>query len=154
MDLGQICASTPHLSGIAFASEDFALDLSLTRTPSLQEFMYARSAIVTTARAFEIPSTIDLVTTSFRGHAAMQSLEKESLDGKRLGFSGKQCIHPSQVETVHRIFGPSEEEVDWALRLCVADEKASRKGRGAWTLDGKMIDVPCPWWQKRKQPFA
>lgn len=43
---------------------------------------------------------------------------------------------------MQRIYGPDEEEVNWAVRVVVADEKASRQGRGAWTLDGKMIDVP------------
>jgi citrate lyase subunit beta-like protein len=40
------------------------------------------------------------------------------------------------------MFGPSEGEVEWAVRVVIADNKASAKGRGAWTLDGKMIDAP------------
>ena len=40
------------------------------------------------------------------------------------------------------IFGPDTEETVWAVRVVIADEKAARQGRGAWTLDGKMIDVP------------
>ncbi len=59
-----------------------------------------------------------------------------------MGFNGKQCIHPSQVEIVHRLFAPGEKEVEWAVRVVIADEKAARAGRGAWTLDGAMIDVP------------
>lgn len=69
-------------------------------------------------------------------------MEKESLGGKGLGFNGKQCIHPSQVAIAQRVFAPSEEEVTWAVRVIVANEKAERVGRGAWTMDGKMIDVP------------
>jgi citrate lyase subunit beta-like protein len=53
-----------------------------------------------------------------------------------------ECIHPSQVEIVQRVFGPDEAEVEWAVRLLIANEKASAAGRGAWTLDGKMIDAP------------
>jgi citrate lyase subunit beta-like protein len=59
-----------------------------------------------------------------------------------MGFNGKQCIHPSQVETVHRLFAPAEKEVEWAVRIVIADEKAANAGRGAWTLDGAMIDAP------------
>jgi len=59
-----------------------------------------------------------------------------------MGFNGKQCIHPSQVEVVQRAFAPGSEEVEWNVRVVVADEKAARAGRGAWTLDGKMIDTP------------
>lgn len=142
MDLAAICKASPYLSGLIFAAEDFALDLSITRTPDLKEFLYARSAIATAARAFDLPSTIDLVTTSFRGEQGQQVLKDESEDGKRLGFNGKQCIHPSQVEPVQSIFSPSPEEVNHAVRVVIADAKADAQGRGAWTLDAKMIDVP------------
>ena len=142
MNLGEICRASPYLSGLIFAAEDFALDLSLTRTPSLTEFLYARSAIATAARAHELPSTIDLVCTSFRGPEGLSVLEEECLQGKGLGFNGKQCIHPSQVEVAQRAFAPGEKEVEWAMRVVIGDEKADAGGRGAWTLDGKMIDVP------------
>ncbi|KAK3714633.1 hypothetical protein LTR37_007613 [Vermiconidia calcicola] len=142
MDLSAICAASPFLSGITFAAEDFALDLSITRTPGLNEFMYARSAIVTAARAFNLPSTLDLVSTTFRGEEGKRFLQEESENGKRFGFNGKQCIHPDQVETVQSVFSPSQQEAEWAVRVVVADKKADAQGRGAWTLDGKMIDVP------------
>jgi len=145
-NLPQICSSTPFLQGLIFAAEDFALDLSLTRTPSLTEFLFARSAIVTAARAHNLPSTIDLVCTAYKSLTPDGSpppvLEEESRGGKRLGFNGKQCIHPSQVATVQRVFSPEPEEVEWAVRVVIADAKATAAGRGAWSLDGKMIDVP------------
>lgn len=149
LNLGSICqAGEGQLSGLIFAAEDFSLDLSLTRTPSLREFLYARSAIATHARAFDLPSTIDLVCTTFRGDEGVRRLREECADGKGMGFNGKQCIHPSQVEVVQGAFAPSGEEVEWSVRVVVADEKASKgdrageAGRGAWTLDGKMIDAP------------
>lgn len=142
MDLPAICRASPYLSGLIFAAEDFALDLSITRTPSLTEFLYARSAIVTAAKAFGLPSAIDLVCTSFRGEQGIKILEDECSGGKAMGFNGKQCIHPSQVEVVQKLFAPTAEEVEWAVRLVIADEKAAAAGRGAWTMDGKMIDAP------------
>lgn len=142
MNLTAICAASPFLSGITFAAEDFALDLSITRTPDLHEFMYARSAIVAAARAFNLPSALDLVSTTFRGEEGRNFLQKESENGKRFGFNGKQCIHPDQVETVQNVFSPSQSEAEWAVRVVIADKKADAQGRGAWTLDGKMIDVP------------
>jgi citrate lyase subunit beta-like protein len=141
-NLSSICAASPYLSGLVFAAEDFAKDMSITRTPSLTEFLYARSAIATAARAAELPSTIDLVCTSYKGPEGLRALEEECLDGKGMGFNGKQCIHPSQVAVCHKAFSPGEKEVDWAARIVIADEKASKAGRGAWTMDGKMIDVP------------
>ncbi|KAH8910577.1 beta subunit of citrate lyase [Coniochaeta sp. PMI_546] len=142
MDLREICSASPDLDGLVFAAEDFALDMSLTRTPSLSEFHYARSAVATAARAYELTSAIDLVCTSFRGEEGVRKLEEECRNGRGMGFNGKQCIHPSQVEVVQRIFGPDKDEVEWAVRVVIADEKAEKAGRGAWTLDGKMIDAP------------
>lgn len=141
-NLSSICAASPYISGLVFAAEDFAKDMSLTRSPSLTEFLYARSAIATAARAAELPSTIDLVCTSYKGDQGLKTLEEECLNGKGMGFNGKQCIHPSQVAVCHKAFSPGEQEVEWAVRIAIADEKASKAGRGAWTLDGKMIDMP------------
>ena len=140
--LDSICSASPLLDGLIFAAEDFALDLSLTRTPSLTEFLYARSAIATAARAHSLSSTIDLVCTSFRGEEGRKALEEECIGGKGLGFNGKQCIHPDQVEVVQRVFAPSPQEVEWAVRVTIADMKASEQGRGAFTFQGKMIDAP------------
>ncbi|KAF2498536.1 beta subunit of citrate lyase [Lophium mytilinum] len=141
-NLPSICAASPYLSGLIFAAEDFALDLSITRTPSLHEFLYARSAIATAARAANLASTIDLVCTAYSGAQGLKTLEEECLNGKGMGFNGKQAIHPSQVEVCQRVFSPGEAELEWAVRIVVADEKAAEAGRGAWTLDGKMIDIP------------
>lgn len=142
MNLKEICQASPYLSGLVFAAEDFALDLSLTRTPDLTEFLYARSAIVTAARAFNLPSAIDLVCTQFRGAEGKARLAEECEGGRGLGFNGKQCIHPDQVSVVQENFRPGDGEVEYAVRVVVADEKADKEGRGAWTLDGKMIDAP------------
>lgn len=141
-NLKEICEASPYLDGLVFAAEDFAKDMSLTRTPSLTEFLYARSAIATAARAANLPSTIDLVCTSYKGEQGLATLEEECLNGKGMGFNGKQCIHPSQIAVCHKAFSPGEKEVEWAVRVVVADEKADKAGRGAWTLEGKMIDVP------------
>jgi citrate lyase subunit beta-like protein len=83
-----------------------------------------------------------LVSTTFRGEEGRRFLQEESENGKRFGFNGKQCIHPDQVATVQEVFSPSEKEAEWAVRVVIADKKADAPGRGAWTLDGKMIDVP------------
>lgn len=149
MDLREICGALGPpgapgnvLSGLVFAAEDFALDLSLTRTPSLTEFLYARSAVVTAARAARLPSAIDLVCTAYAGPEGQERLRAECRGGKGLGFNGKQVIHPAQLAEVQRVFAPSEAEVAWAVRVAIASAKAERAGRGAFTLDGSMIDAP------------
>jgi citrate lyase subunit beta-like protein len=59
-----------------------------------------------------------------------------------MGFNGKQCIHPGQLGTVNKVFSPELEEVEWAVRVTIAQRRAEEMGRGAWALDGKMIDAP------------
>jgi citrate lyase subunit beta-like protein len=141
-DIREICRASPYLSGLVFAAEDFCKDLSITRTPALTELLFARSSIVTAARAHNLPSAIDLVCTTFRGEVGQQRLEEECEDGKRLGFNGKQLIHPTQVAAAERCFAPAESEVEWAVRILTANAKAEANGLGAWTMDGKMIDAP------------
>ncbi|CAZ84549.1 unnamed protein product [Tuber melanosporum] len=131
--------STPRLSGLMFAAEDFAKDLSITRTPSLTEFLLARQTIVMAVRAYGIPSAIDLVCTSYRDVA---TLERECLDGVGMGFNGKQVVHPSQVDVVQRLFLPGEEQVRAAVKVLVAEKVAEAEGRGSWGLDGRMVDRP------------
>lgn len=142
VSLNSICQATPFLTGIAFAAEDFALDLSLIHTPSRSEMAYARSCIVTACRAFEIPSVIGLVNTSFKDAASIEKLGEDCRMGKSFGFTGKQAIHPTQVQTIQNIFGPSKEEVSWAIRVELGNQTAIQEGAGAWQLDGKMIDIP------------
>ncbi|KAL1901962.1 hypothetical protein Sste5346_001668 [Sporothrix stenoceras] len=153
MDLKEICeagTSSPTglpLDGLIFAAEDFALDLSLTRTPSLSEFLYARSAVVTAAKAFGLNSALDLVCTSFRGDKGLATLAEECRGGRGMGFTGKQCIHPTQVSVVQQVWGRMYDEADrtelaWAVRVLIAEDKSAASGRGAFTLDGAMIDAP------------
>ncbi len=151
-NLREICTASPYLDGLIFAAEDFSLSLSLTRTPSLTEMLFARQSLVTYANAYSLPSIVDLVHVGFSKHPvgskendndqATVSLLNECQGGREMGFNGKQCIHPNQVALVQNAFSPGEKEVEWAVRIVVGDEKASKAGRGAWTMDGKMIDVP------------
>ena len=140
MDIREICAASPRLSGLVFAAEDFSLDLSLTRTPSLTEFLFARQTIVAAARAYNLDSAIDLVCTDYKDPTG--ALTRECEGGSGMGFTGKQCIHPSQIATVQAMFAPSETRVRDAVRLLCAEKEAERLGKGSWALDGRMVDRP------------
>ncbi|KAL2159152.1 hypothetical protein VTH06DRAFT_2584 [Thermothelomyces fergusii] len=142
MDLREICTAAAGLRGLVFAAEDFALDLGLRRTARMHEIAYARSAVVTAARAFGLESALDSVCTALRGPGSREQLAFECENGREFGFTGKQCIHPDQVPFVQSMFSPDAEQVEWATRVVIADEKASAAGRGAFLLDGKMIDAP------------
>lgn len=61
---------------------------------------------------------------------------------RRMGFIGKSCIHPRQVALANAAFAPSPEELAMARRVVAAAREASEIGRGAFTVDGRMIDLP------------
>jgi malyl-CoA/(S)-citramalyl-CoA lyase len=57
-----------------------------------------------------------------------------------LGFEGKWAIHPSQIALCNEVYTPSEAEVTKAKRIMEAMQQAARDGRGAVSLDGRLID--------------
>lgn len=57
-----------------------------------------------------------------------------------MGYEGKWAIHPSQIELANEVFSPSEDEVDRAKRILIALKEAAEQGKGAASLDGRMID--------------
>jgi citrate lyase beta subunit len=138
VNLPQIVAADPRLQGIIFGAEDFASDIGATRTPQAWEVLYARSAIVTHTAAYGLQA-IDMVYIDFTD---VDGLRKEAEAGARMGFSGKQIIHPDQVQPVQQAFTPGDEAIAYALRLKNAFEDSQRAGKGAFALDGKMIDAP------------
>ena len=131
-------AAHPRLDGLIFGAEDFAASIGATRSRAAWEIMYARSAVVTHAAAFGLQA-IDMVFIDFRDTL---NLKIEAAQGAAMGYSGKQIIHPAQVETVQTAFTPSEEAVAHAKRLAAAFEEYQKQGVGAFTLDDKMIDMP------------
>lgn len=58
-----------------------------------------------------------------------------------LGYEGKWAIHPSQVELANQVYSPSEAEIDKARRIMEAMEQAKKEGKGAVSLDGRLIDI-------------
>nr|KIR49654.1 citrate lyase subunit beta-like protein [Cryptococcus bacillisporus CA1280] len=113
-------------------------DVGLTRTLSRQELLYPRSRLVTTAKAFGLQA-IDLVCVNYKDK---EVLREESEEGRRLGFDGKQAIHPEQIDIIHSSFAPSEKDILKAARVKFSFEHYDQLGKGAYTLDGVMIDAP------------
>src|SRR6266508_4387826 len=68
--------------------------------------------------------------------------QRECRDGVAMGFSGKISIHPSQIEVINQEFTPSKAEGEDALALIAAFEEHAKKGAGAFTWKGQMMDQP------------
>ncbi|GAB4501364.1 MAG: citrate (pro-3S)-lyase subunit beta [Anaerolineales bacterium] len=128
----------PRLDAIIFGGEDFAASVGATRSMEAWELFYARSAVVTACAAYGLQA-LDIVNIEFRN---TDFVFDEALAGARMGFTGKQIIHPAQVEPVQRAFTPSDEAIAYAQRVVETFEANQREGKGAYDLDGKMIDMP------------
>ncbi|KAH9854738.1 citrate lyase beta subunit [Lenzites betulinus] len=131
------------LSALLFAAEDYCADTGIIRTTSRQELLYTRSHIVVTAKAFKLKA-IDMVCVNYKN---LDYLRDECEDGRRLGFTGKQAIHPTQVDTIQSTFVPSPKEILRAARILKQMDKAHLANRGAagLELEGggmEMIDAP------------
>ena len=131
-------AAHPRLDAIIFGGEDFAAYIGATRTKDAIELLYARQAVVVACAANDLQA-IDIVTIDYKD---IESLRAESEFGARLGYSGKQIIHPAQVEPVQTAFTPNDETIAHAKRIVETFEASQKEGKGAYSLDGKMIDMP------------
>ena len=131
-------ASHPRLDGIIFGGEDFAASIGAKRSESAIELLYARQAVVTACAAYGLQA-IDIVTIDFKD---LERVRREAEFGAQLGFSGKQIIHPNQVVPVQEAFTPDDASIAYAKRLVEAFEVYQKEGKGAFALDGQMIDMP------------
>ncbi len=138
LNLKEIAEADKRLEALIFGAEDFAASVGATRTPEATEVLYARSAVITACAANELQA-IDMVYIDFRD---LEGLRLEAEQGARLGFSGKQIIHPNQVMPVQESFTPSAEAIEYAQRVVHAFAASQKEDRGAFALDGKMIDMP------------
>lgn len=131
-----IAVSSPRLAALMFGAEDFAVDLGLFSFRQGGLLTYARAAMVVAAASAKL-EVVDRVYVDFRDPAG---LARETHAAREIGFTGKLLIHPAQIETVHRVFCPTEEEVESARRVVAAFEASPQEGTMA--VDGRMVDLP------------
>ena len=138
-------SSKAKLDALVFASEDFCADIEATRTESANEMLYARSQLVIAAKAFGLQA-IDMVHINFRD---LEGLKVECECGRQMGFTGKQAIHPAQIDIINERFAPSTKELDFASRAVLEYDSTTAKGQGACVVDGIVVDMPVYKWAKK-----
>lgn len=134
----EILEADPRVAAVLFGAEDFRQDMDVPRTADGHELQYARAAVALAARAARVPA-LDTVYTDVANEVG---LIEEMRRSQLLGYSGKQVIHPRQIEPVHRALAPTVEQVEWARRIVAEGERAAAAGIGAFLLEGQMIDRP------------
>jgi len=138
LNLRGIAEADKRLEAIIFGGEDFAASIGAVRTKAANELIYARQAIVTACAANDLQA-IDIVFIDFKDN---EGLRVEAEQGAGFGFSGKQIIHPNQVQVTQEAFTPSASAIAYAKRIVESFESSQKEGKGAYALDGKMIDMP------------
>jgi citrate lyase subunit beta / citryl-CoA lyase len=99
--------------------------------------IYWLSATITAARAYGL-TVLDGVYNNFKD---LDGLARECRHGRMLGFDGKTLIHPDQILAANQIFAPSAADIAWARKIIAAFEQPEHQGKGAITLDGRMVEL-------------
>ncbi|KAL9557050.1 hypothetical protein MBANPS3_001576 [Mucor bainieri] len=145
MNIKEIVTADPRLDALIFAAEDYCADLGLIRTKTREEMLFARQLIVNAAAAYGLQA-IDLVCVDYQDQ---DTLLQECKEGREFGFAGKQAIHPDQIDIIQKTFLPDPSDLERAVRIVEGFQTNSQKGIGAFSLDGKMIDMPVVKWAEK-----
>jgi citrate lyase beta subunit len=138
LHLPAIAAASQRLAGLIFGAEDFTADVGAERTPGGLELLYARSALVTAAAAFDLHA-VDAVYLELENLAG---LADECVAVRRLGFGGKTAVHLRQLAVINRCFTPTPGEIERAQRLVDAFTTHEAAGTGVFVFEGKAVDMP------------
>ena len=133
-----IATASPRVAALFLGAEDLTADLRCQRTKEGREIEYARTRLVTAARAADI----DVYDTPFTDVNDDEGAWRDAETARALGFTGKASISPRHIQAINTVFSPSQEEVDYAYEVMEAIRMAKEQGRGAIALRGKMIDAP------------
>lgn len=144
INMTEIAAVTDRIETLIFGPGDYAanqgvpqLDLGMIeREYPGHQWHYILAQIVNNARAVGC----DAIDGPYGDYGDPDGYRESAMRAKLLGIDGKWCIHPSQVEIANQVFTPSSEQYSYATRMLEAYSEAVQAGRGAASLDGKMID--------------
>jgi len=148
VNIREIAAASERLEAFVYGSGDYAASVQMPMA-SIGEadendelypghrWHHIMHSIVSAARAYGKRA----IDGPFAGIKNTEGLIKACKIGRAMGFDGKWCIHPSQIETVNQTFIPAEKDIQWARMVLNEYEAALQQGKGAISLNGKMIDV-------------
>lgn len=133
----EIACSNPRLMGLQIGFADLFGVLGIDRSDHV-----AVHSVRLNVRMAAGEAGISAYDAAFLNVRDEEALKLDTLGAQRLGFSGKSCIHPSQIAVINSAFLPSDEELKVAEEMLAAARKSAEKGEGVFMFDGKMIDKP------------
>src|SRR5918994_3743094 len=137
VNAGEISRATNRLTALHFGPGDFAASVSMPQSsigvmdewdeayPG-HRFHYAMQSIVVAARA----AGLRVLDGPVADYGDEEGLRRSCLIARSLGFDGKWCIHPAQIELVNEVFSPTEGELEWAKKVVAAYDEANAEGSG------------------------
>ena len=133
-----IAKASPRVATVLLGGEDFALDCGFEPDPEVYQYPKQQSLLAARAAGLTPMGLIGTVA-DFSDAEAYRAVVRHSA---KFGFEGASCIHPANVAVLNEEFSPKPEAVAYARRVVEGDKQAIAEGRGSWSLDGKMIDIP------------
>ena len=133
-----IASKFSRVDAITIGGQDLTADMNIIYTPDGAGIDFARKRIIMAAKA----SHIDVIDTVFPDVNDEEGLRKETEYAKKIGFTGKAVINPRQIDIIHEVFTPTEDEIRKAYRIVKEFRTNSAAGIGVFAIDGKMIDAP------------
>lgn len=137
LDAAAIAAAHPRVTGLQLGLADLFEPYGIDRADPAN--VHAAMFAVRMAAAAAGIEAIDAARADVEDEAGFMA---EAGRARALGYAGKSCIHPRQVAWANAAFAPTPEALAWARRIVEAAAAAQREGRGAFLLDGRMIDAP------------
>ena len=133
-----IATASDRIAAITIGLEDYTADLGVAKTADGSESLYARQRMVNAAHA----ARVQAIDSVYGDVADTEGLLHWGEASRAMGFEGMGCIHPVQIEIIHRAFAPAPNELEKALQIVAAYEDAQARGLGVVSLGSKMIDAP------------
>ena len=137
LNIAEIAAAGGRLSCFVMGTNDLIKEFRGVHTPDRLNLSAALGLSVAAARAHRL-SVIDGVYNDINDSDGFYNICRQ---GRAFGFDGKTLIHPSQVDACNQVFAPSVEEIEAARKILTAFEKPENKGKGAISLDGRMVEL-------------
>lgn len=133
-----IASYSNRVDALTIGGQDLMADMNIKNTKEGTGIDLARKMIVMAAKA----DGIDAIDTVFVDVNDEEGLKKETEYAKNIGFSGKAVINPRQIDIIHEVFTPTNEEIRKAYRIVKEFKKNKEAGIGVFAIEGKMIDAP------------
>lgn len=137
--LSEIASASTRVRRLNFGAGDFSLDTNMTWTAGHEGILWARIQVVIASRAAGLEAPLDTVYAQLADDGG---LRMEADQAKRLGFQGKACIHPRQVDIVNAVFTPAAAEIAEARAIVDAFAEAEAQGVASIRIGGQFIDYP------------